>query len=377
MARKRAKVFVEAPAPAGAGFGSDGVVSDGVTPERAPEGVEAAEPLVGVRAREKSKLAMFRADMKIEERKQSVPAEAGTYSRYAENRPRARKDLLALVREELSRMEREEYTKLLDEYARATARYRDALSRISAGETPGKSRNPDGSLFVIPPIPIAPLAPIEGDDERMMARAWARMIVQDRSVAALREYMDRDRGPVVQQVVKNVEVRAVVKEEYSRWIRRPARPEAGSGSEVVVSAGFGSEIGSVAKVGEGSGEEIRDVKIEPRDVKAEKAEPHASPELEQHGAQPSAFDRAVEEAVVKSEAAWDAALAVRDEMEFPDRPESETNRDGDEPKRPMEETEEPKAETMGAKRETDGLKAETIKLAKATPLVEDPLWASE
>lgn len=62
-----------------------------------------------------------------------------------------------------------------------------------------------------------------GEEEALIADAWVAMIVSGRSVPALKEYLDRTMGPVVQRVEANVGVRDLVKKEHELFLRSNRR----------------------------------------------------------------------------------------------------------------------------------------------------------
>jgi hypothetical protein len=59
------------------------------------------------------------------------------------------------------------------------------------------------------------------DEEMLIVEAHLSMIMQDRSVAALKEWLDREHGPVVQKVEQNLNVQDVTRVEFESFMIAP------------------------------------------------------------------------------------------------------------------------------------------------------------
>lgn len=70
-----------------------------------------------------------------------------------------------------------------------------------------------------------------GEEERLIVDAHLAMIIQDRNVAALREWLDREHGPVVQRVEQNVSLQDVTRREFEAFMTRPRDVEVESPGE--------------------------------------------------------------------------------------------------------------------------------------------------
>ena len=66
----------------------------------------------------------------------------------------------------------------------------------------------------------------DGEEEMLIAEAHLLMIMQDRSVPALREWLDREHGPVVQRVEQNLNVQDVTRAEFAAFMLPPRVVEA-------------------------------------------------------------------------------------------------------------------------------------------------------
>lgn len=65
-----------------------------------------------------------------------------------------------------------------------------------------------------------------GEEELIIAKAHVAMIIQDRNVSALKEWLDREHGPVVQRVEQNLNVQDVTRAEFEAFMLPPRVVEA-------------------------------------------------------------------------------------------------------------------------------------------------------
>ena len=65
-----------------------------------------------------------------------------------------------------------------------------------------------------------------GEEELIIAKAHVAMIIQDRNVSALKEWLDREHGPVVQRVEQNLNVQDVTRAEFDAFMLPPRVVEA-------------------------------------------------------------------------------------------------------------------------------------------------------